>query len=74
MEPGEFAVGTAAGGILEWLKWHQRHGHVSFNRVQFLMKTGVHAKSQHAKNLHARIAKLTTPPKCAACQYAKARH
>eukprot|EP00980_Cylindrotheca_fusiformis_P023826 scaffold11037_cov95-Cylindrotheca_fusiformis.AAC.1 len=37
------------------------------------MKTGVLAKSQRMRNLHSRIAKLTSPPQCAACRYAKAK-
>ena len=57
----------------EWLKWHYRLGHVGFKRVQFLMRSGVLAKSPPMRSLHTTIAKLTTPPKCAACLFAKAK-
>ena len=56
----------------EWLCWHQHLGHVNFNTVQFLMRSGILAKSQRSKALHSQISKLVSAPKCAACQYAKA--
>jgi hypothetical protein len=46
---------------------------MSFRRIQFLMRTGVLAKSQQQPHLHTAIGKLISPPKCAACQFAKAR-
>jgi hypothetical protein len=48
-------------------------GHMSFRRIQFLMRSGILAKSQQARHLHATIGKLKTQPKCAACQFAKAK-
>jgi hypothetical protein len=57
----------------EWLKWHFRLGHMSFRHIQFLMRTGVLAKSQQKRHMHTAVGKLTSPPKCAACQFAKAR-
>jgi hypothetical protein len=56
----------------ELLRWHQRLGHLAFKKVQYLMKTGVLAKSELTKRLH-RIACRNDPVKCAACQYAKQR-
>jgi hypothetical protein len=37
------------------------------------MRSGILAKRQHARHLHTAIGKLKTPPKCAACQFAKAK-
>ena len=54
----------------ELLRWHQRLGHISFKKVQNLMKTGVLAHSEQTRRLH-RIACRLAPVKCAACQYAK---
>jgi hypothetical protein len=57
----------------EWLRWHFRLGHMSFRCIQFLMRSGILANSQQARHLHIAIGKLKTPPKCAACQFAKAK-
>ena len=57
----------------EWLKWHYKLGHVGFKRIQFLMSSGILAKSPRMRALHTTISKLQHPPKCAACQFAKAR-
>ena len=57
----------------EWLKWHQRLGHASFTTIQFLMRSGILGKSQRSKLLHTQVGKLVSPPRCAACQYAKAK-
>ena len=52
----------------ELLKWHDRLGHVSFRRVQFLMRMGILAKSEATRRLHAKACKLTYIPMCAACR------
>ena len=57
----------------EWLKWHYRLGHTGFRRIQFMMRSGVLAKTHRMKALHSQIAKLTDIPKCSACCFAKAR-
>ena len=57
----------------EWLKWHQRLGHRGFAVIQFIMGTGILAKSQRMRNLHNQVARRTECPKCAACCYAKAK-
>ena len=56
----------------ELLRWHQRLGHIAFNKVQHLMKTGVLAFSEATKRLQRTACRLQ-PIKCAACQYAKQR-
>ena len=55
----------------ELLRWHFRLGHLSFRRVQFLLRTGVLARSEGTRRLHTSASKLTSPPLCAACQYGK---
>ena len=55
----------------ELLRWHYRLGHMSFERVQFLMRTGVLAHSVDKRRLQTAACKLKTPPKCAACQFGK---
>ena len=55
----------------ELLRWHQRLGHLSFKRIQFLMRSGVLSNSQASKTLHAAACKIAMPPKCAACQFGK---
>jgi hypothetical protein len=57
----------------KWLKWHFPLGHISFRRIQFLMRSGILAKSEHVRHLHTAIGKLKTPPKCGTCQFAKAK-
>ena len=54
----------------ELLRWHERLGHISFRKVQHLMRLGVLSSSVSAKRLHTAAAKLKAP-KCAACIYAK---
>ena len=49
----------------------QRLGHLSFKKIQFLMRTGILARSQANKALHAAACKIATPPRCAACQFGK---
>ena len=55
----------------ELLRWHFRLGHLSFRRVQFLLRTGVLARSEGTRRLHTSASKLTSPPLCAACQCGK---
>ena len=55
----------------ELLRWHYRLGHLSFRRIQFLMQTGVLARSEGTRRVHTAASKLTHPPMCAACQYGK---
>ena len=56
----------------ELLRWHQRLGHVSFARVQHLLRSGVLAKSESARRLHRSAASIAIP-KCPACVFAKQR-
>ena len=58
----------------ELLFWHTRLGHVSFRKVQHLMRMGVLATSERQRRLHtaaSRISEYSHLPKCAACQYGK---
>ena len=55
----------------ELLRWHYRLGHLSFRKVQFLMRTGVLAHSEHTRRLHAAASRISPMPKCAACQFGK---
>ena len=50
----------------ELLRWHYRLGHLGFKRVQFLMRTGVLARSEGQRRLHTSACKLDTTPLCAA--------
>ena len=55
----------------ELLRWHQRLGHLDFQKIQFLLRSGVLATTQTSRALQQRAAKLRHPPKCAACLYGK---
>ena len=55
----------------ELLRWHQRLGHLDFKKIQFLLRSGVLSWSASKRSLHLQAAKLTHPPKCAACQFGK---
>ena len=55
----------------EWLRWHQRLGHLDYKKVQFLLRHGTLCLSPSQRGLHTRAAKLRHPPKCAACQFGK---
>jgi hypothetical protein len=55
----------------ELLRWHFRLGHLAFRKIQFLLRTGVLAHSQATRRLHTAASKITTPPRCAACQFGK---
>ena len=57
----------------ELLRWHYRLGHMSFKRIQFVMRSGVLATSPTLRHLHSVCSKIIKPPMCAACQYAKAK-
>ncbi len=57
----------------ELLKWHQCLGHMDFEKVKFLMRSGILANSEAARRLHAAACKLSSAPKCAACQFGKQR-
>ena len=57
----------------ELLRWHQRLGHISIRRVQWLMRQGLLSTSERTWSLHSTALKLAHGPLCAACQYAKQR-
>jgi hypothetical protein len=55
----------------ELVRWHNRLGHISYARVQSLMRSGTLAHSEATRYLHTAACKLTELPKCAACQFGK---
>jgi hypothetical protein len=55
----------------ELSRWHFRLGHLSFRRIQFLMRSGALSASESARRLHTACARLINPPMCAACQFSK---
>jgi hypothetical protein len=55
----------------ELLRWHYCVGHVGFKKVQFLLRTGVVSKTEESCRLQTAACRLTSFPKCAACQYGK---
>ncbi|KAI2494788.1 hypothetical protein MHU86_11398 [Fragilaria crotonensis] len=55
----------------ELLRWHHRLGHLSFRKIQFIMRTGVLSRSESHRSLHTAACRIVNPPKCAACQYGK---
>ena len=55
----------------ELLKWHYRLGHLSFRRIQSLLRSGVFSHSESSRILHSSACRLRHPPKCAACMYGK---
>ena len=55
----------------ELLRWHHRLGHLSFRKIQFIMRTGVLSRSESHRSLHTAACQIVNPPKCAACQYGK---
>ena len=57
----------------ELLRWHQRLGHISIKRIQWMMRQGFLATSERLRCLHASASKLHQGPMCTACQYAKQR-
>lgn len=57
----------------ELLRWHYRLGHLSFAKVQALLRSGVLSSSVAGRNLHSRASRIWHPPKCAACLFGKQR-
>ena len=55
----------------ELLKWHYRLGHLSFKKIQHLMRTGVLSNTEASRSLHTASSKIRHPPKCAACLFGK---
>ena len=55
----------------ELVRWHNRLGHISYARIQSLMRSGILAHSEATRHLHTAACKLTELPKCAACQFGK---
>jgi hypothetical protein len=55
----------------ELLTWHPCLGHLSFRKIQFIMRTGVLSRSESHLSLHTAACRIVNPPKCAACQYGK---
>ena len=55
----------------ELLKWHYRLGHLSFRRIQSLLRSGVFSHSESSRALHRSAYRIRHPPKCAACLYGK---
>ena len=53
------------------LHWHYRLGHVGFKKVQFVLRSGVVSKTEESCRLQTAACRLTSFPKCAACQYGK---
>ena len=56
----------------ELIRWHQRLGHISTKKVQWLMHQGLLSNSERTRKLHQATGKITHGPMCTACQYAKA--
>ncbi|KAI2509955.1 hypothetical protein MHU86_4520 [Fragilaria crotonensis] len=46
-------------------------GHVGFKKVQFILRSGVVSKTEESRRLQTAACRLTSFPKCAACQYGK---
>ena len=55
----------------ELLRWHQRLAHLDCNKIKFLFRTGVLARSEASRSLQTAAAKIKTNPRCAACQFGK---
>ena len=58
-------------GEKELLKSHYRLGHLSFRRIQGLLRTGVFSHTEASRLLHRSSCRIRHPPKCAACLYGK---
>ncbi|MGH3053369.1 MAG: reverse transcriptase domain-containing protein, partial [Gaiellaceae bacterium] len=56
----------------ELLRWHFRLGHLHFDAIKLLFRRGSLASSEAQRQLHRRAA-LCEPPKCASCQFGKAK-
>ena len=57
----------------ELLRWHFKLGHISFTKVQHLMRSGILSHTEGTRRLHTAAASLRHAPKCAACTFAKQR-
>ena len=55
----------------ELLRWHQRLGHLDFNKVKHLLRTGVLSHTDKYRSLHTAASKVQHAPKCAACLFGK---
>jgi hypothetical protein len=55
----------------ELIRLHNRLSHVSYKRIQSLMRSGTLAHSEATRHLRTAACKLTELPKCAACQFGK---
>ena len=55
----------------EHLRWHFRLGHISFTKVQHLMRSGILSHSDGTRRLRKAAASLRHAPRCAACSFAK---
>ena len=55
----------------ELLRWHFRLGHVSFRRVQHLLRSGALSHTEATRRLHTAGCKIKLAPKCAACLFGK---
>ena len=55
----------------ELLRWHQRLGHLDFNKVKHLLRTGVLSHTEGTRSLHTAASKIEHVPKCAACLFGK---
>ena len=55
----------------ELLRWHQRLGHLSFRKVQHLLRSGALSNTVASRSLHTAASKIKSPPKCAACIFGK---
>ena len=53
----------------ELLRWHCKLGHMGFNKIKYIMKSGGLTKNSHLRNVHMKISKTNDCPKCAACLY-----
>ena len=47
----------------ELLRWHQRLGHLDFNKIKHLLRTGVLSHTEGTRSLHTAASKLTEVPK-----------
>ena len=55
----------------EFLKRHYRLGHLSFRRIQSLLRTGIFSNTESSRTLHRAACRIRHPPRCAACLYGK---
>ena len=55
----------------ELLRWHSRLGHVSFRRIQHILRSGALSHTESTRRLHTASCKIIHAPKCAACLFGK---